>query len=613
MLLTREAHLLAREGEMTEILSVKNLSVQIGRRKPVTAVSDVSFVLHAGECLALVGESGCGKSLTALSLMRLLPQGVFISRGSVNLKGLDLMSVTESDMQRIRGARVAMIFQEPATSLNPVMSVGDQIIEAVRLHENLTRAQARERALQWLERVGLDDPQKKIDAFAHELSGGQKQRVMIAMALACSPDVVVADEPTTALDVTRQAQILDLLKQLQKERGIALLLITHDLALVRRYADRVGLMYAGQIVEQSTVEAFFSQPCHPYAQLLLGAVPSADKSSRTLTGIAGVVPDLTDMPHGCRFAPRCPLATAACQQRCPPMTSVGSEREVRCLQPQKRVTNDFGQNVSLPVARETVLKLENVSVIYRSSAGLFSRRRDFEAVHGASLELARGTTLALVGESGSGKTTLGKAALGLLDNALVRGDVKIAGESAFDDKGRFKRHLRSCAQIVFQDPFASLDPRMTVGELVGEGICALRSEISKDQVHTEVCRLLDRVGLPKSAFSRLAHEFSGGQRQRIAIARALAVNPKVVVCDEPTSALDVSVQAQILNLLREIQLDQGVSYLFITHNFAVVEFMAHEVAVMQKGHIVESGRAAEILTHPKHPYTQTLLAAVPRL
>lgn len=598
---------------MSEILNVKNLCVRIGRQSALTAVSDVSFALHSGECFALVGESGCGKSLTALSLMRLLPQGVFVSSGEVRLHGNDLMRITESEMQQVRGARMAMIFQEPATSLNPVMSVGEQIVEAVRLHENLTRPQARQRALEWLRRVGLDDPERKIDAFAHELSGGQKQRVMIAMALACNPDVVVADEPTTALDVTRQAQILDLLKELQKERGIALLLITHDLALVRRYADRVGLMYAGQIVEQSSVEAFFSHPCHPYARLLLSAVPSADKSARTLTGIAGAVPELSNMPQGCRFAPRCPLTKPECLRHCPDMQSVSPGREVRCLHPKGVISTESGQVVNLPKARETVLKLENVSVTYSAAGGLFSRGRTFNAVQGASLELARGRTLALVGESGSGKTTLGKAALGLLENAAVTGRVQIAGEEAFDVRGRFKRHLRSCAQIVFQDPFASLDPRMSVGELVGEGILALRPEISKLQVRSEVSRLLDRVGLPESAANRLAHEFSGGQRQRIAIARALAVNPAVVVCDEPTSALDVSVQAQILNLLREIQAADGVSYLFITHNFAVVEFMAHEVAVMQKGRIVESGYASDVLAHPTHPYTQALLAAVPRL
>ncbi len=598
---------------MAEILNVKNLSVRIGGQTSLTAVDDVSFSIRSGECFALVGESGCGKSLTALSLMRLLPDGLYIDRGEVRLNGTDLLELTEREMQAVRGDRIAMIFQEPATSLNPVMTVGEQIVEAVRLHERVSKEEARQRALQWLARVGLDEPQKRFDAFAHELSGGQKQRVMIAMALACRPDVVVADEPTTALDVTRQAQILDLLKELQKEHGIALLLITHDLALVRQYADRVALMYAGQIVEQSKVSDFFENPSHPYARLLLSAVPSADKSAQTLTGIAGSVPELSAMPSGCRFAPRCPAAKEACLQKCPAMRPTVPGRLVRCFYPDSPVTSSTTHLQKTMRSEETVLKLTDVSVTYGSRGGLFSRQKAFEAVSHATLSLARGKTLALVGESGSGKTTLGKAALGLLENAMVSGSVEIAGEVAFDARGRFKRHLRSCAQIVFQDPFASLDPRMSVGELVSEGIMALCSGLSKADARRKVSELLDSVGLPSAAADRLAHEFSGGQRQRIAIARALAVEPQIVVCDEPTSALDVSVQAQILNLLREIQAEQGVSYLFITHNFAVVEFMAHEVAVMQHGRIVESGTAAEVLTHPQHAYTQTLLAAVPRL
>ena len=595
---------------MAEILNVKNLSVRIGGQTSLTAVDDVSFSIRSGECFALVGESGCGKSLTVLSLMRLLPDGLYIDRGEVRLNGTDLLELTEREMQAVRGDRIAMIFQEPATSLNPVMTVGEQIVEAVRLHERVSKEEARQRALQWL---ALDEPQKRFDAFAHELSGGQKQRVMIAMALACRPDVVVADEPTTALDVTRQAQILDLLKELQKEHGIALLLITHDLALVRQYADRVALMYAGQIVEQSKVSDFFENPSHPYARLLLSAVPSADKSAQTLTGIAGSVPELSAMPSGCRFAPRCPAAKEACLQKCPAMRPTVPGRLVRCFYPDSPVTSSTTHLQKTMRSEETVLKLTDVSVTYGSRGGLFSRQKAFEAVSHATLSLARGKTLALVGESGSGKTTLGKAALGLLENATVSGSVEIAGEVAFDARGRFKRHLRSCAQIVFQDPFASLDPRMSVGELVSEGIMALCPGLSKADARRKVSELLDSVGLPSAAADRLAHEFSGGQRQRIAIARALAVEPQIVVCDEPTSALDVSVQAQILNLLREIQAEQGVSYLFITHNFAVVEFMAHEVAVMQHGRIVESGTAAEVLTHPQHAYTQTLLAAVPRL
>lgn len=598
---------------MQEVLRVENLTVRIGSRNSLEAVTDVSFTLTKGECFALVGESGCGKSLTALSLMRLLPEGVHAQSGKVILSGTDLMALTEGEMQSVRGAKIAMIFQEPATSLNPVMTVGDQIVEAVRLHEAADRKTARARALEWLRRVGLDEPERRLSAFPHELSGGQKQRVMIAMALACEPDVLVADEPTTALDVTRQAQILDLLKELGKEKGVAILLITHDLALVRRYADRVALMYAGNIVESAPVKDFFERPLHPYAQLLLSAVPSADKSGRTLTGIAGAVPDLSAMPAGCRFAPRCPLAEASCGKTAPMLKKVALERLVRC--PKARVLElSSGRALEFSSSsEETVLKLTDVSVTYEAGGGLFSRKKAFEAVRGVTLELKAGRTLALVGESGSGKTTLAKAALGLLTDARVTGGVEIAGSPAFDARGRFKHPLRAAAQIVFQDPFASLDPRMSVGELVAEGILAVRPETGKDEAKREVARLLERVGLPSGAFSRLAHEFSGGQRQRIAIARALAVRPRLVVCDEPTSALDVSVQAQILNLLRQIQTEEGVSYLFITHNFAVVEFMAHEAAVMRKGQVVEQGKAAQILTHPQHPYTRELLSAVPRL
>lgn len=598
---------------MQEVLRVENLTVRIGSRNSLEAVTDVSFTLTKGECFALVGESGCGKSLTALSLMRLLPEGVHAQSGKVILSGTNLMALTEGEMQSVRGAKIAMIFQEPATSLNPVMTVGDQIVEAVRLHEAADRKTARARALEWLRRVGLDEPERRLSAFPHELSGGQKQRVMIAMALACEPDVLVADEPTTALDVTRQAQILDLLKELGKEKGVAILLITHDLALVRRYADRVALMYAGNIVESAPVKDFFERPLHPYAQLLLSAVPSADKSGRTLTGIAGAVPDLSAMPAGCRFAPRCPLAEASCGKTAPMLKKVALERLVRC--PKARVLElSSGRALEFSSSsEETVLKLTDVSVTYEAGGGLFSRKKAFEAVRGVRLELKAGRTLALVGESGSGKTTLAKAALGLLTDARVTGGVEIAGSPAFDARGRFKHPLRAAAQIVFQDPFASLDPRMSVGELVAEGILAVRPETGKDEAKREVARLLERVGLPSGAFSRLAHEFSGGQRQRIAIARALAVRPRLVVCDEPTSALDVSVQAQILNLLRQIQTEEGVSYLFITHNFAVVEFMAHEAAVMRKGQVVEQGKAAQILTHPQHPYTRELLSAVPRL
>ncbi len=599
------------------MLEVKNLKVQIDApNRVLEAVSGVSFTVNKGECFALVGESGCGKSMTAFSIMRLLPEGVYVSEGSIRVGGIELLELTEKQMQSVRGAKVSMIFQEPATSLNPVMTVGDQIVEAVRLHEKVSKAEARAIAIKWLDRVGIDEPEKRFSAFAHELSGGQKQRVMIAMALACKPDVVVADEPTTALDVTLQAQILDLLKRLQKEREIALLLITHDLAVVKTYADRVALMYAGLIVEEQSVADFFAAPKHPYAKQLLSAVPGKDKAGRELVHIKGIVPELSDMPAGCRYAPRCPLAKDKCTKSLPELQMIGDGVYARCFEIDKTFEEARLKLTRTIEKGEDVFTVQNLSVKYVKSKGVIAEllhgKDVFEAVADVSLTLARGTTLALVGESGSGKTTLAKAALGLLEDALVTGTVTIAGQAAYH-KSKFDPKLRSAVQIVFQDPFASLDPRMTVGECIREGLSALVPDMDKAQQGRRIAQLLKQVGLPESAAGKLPHEFSGGQRQRIAIARALAVSPKVLVCDEPTSALDVSVQAQVLNLLKEIQAQTGIAILLITHNFAVVEYIADTVAVMKKGRLVECGPASEILEHPQNDYTKELLAAVPRL
>lgn len=596
------------------MLEISRLKVVIdsGDRR-LEAVSDVSFTVHKGQCFALVGESGCGKSMTALSVMRLLPEGISIASGSIRLNGIELLDLTEKQMQSVRGAKISMIFQEPSTSLNPVMTVGDQIVEAVRLHENVTRTQAKRIALNWLERVGIDNAQKRFDAFAHELSGGQKQRVMIAMALACQPDVVVADEPTTALDVTLQAQILDLLKQLQKERRIALLLITHDLAVVKKTADRVALMYAGQIVEEQSVEKFFASAAHPYAGQLLAAVPGKDKAGKKLIHIKGTVPELSEMPAGCRYAPRCPLVRQKCRTTSPEWTVLENGGGVRCLGHKGDVdVQKVEDSTHAPIGQE-VFRVDNLCVRYVKSRGLFRGNDIFEAVKDVSFSLAEGSTLALVGESGSGKTTLAKAALGLLEESEVTGSVRINGHLAYLKNHAFDVRLRKDIQIVFQDPFASLDPRMTVGQCIAEGICALRPEMSVAAREKKIRALLAQVGLSESAAQKLPHEFSGGQRQRIAIARALAVDPKILICDEPTSALDVSVQAQVLNLLRAIQAQTGIAILLITHNFAVVEYFADAVAVMKKGRLVEYGPAQKILQTPENDYTKALLAAVPRL
>jgi peptide/nickel transport system ATP-binding protein len=596
-------------------LSVKHLSVGIHtERGTVRAVRDVSFDVAAGETIALVGESGCGKSMTALALMRLLPPGASVTAGEVLLDEMDLLSLAEREMRGVRGGLVSIIFQDPATGLNPVMTVGDQIAEVLLLHGCRSRREAHDEARLWLERVGIDRPQARMKAFPHELSGGQKQRVMIAMALAARPKVVIADEPTTALDVTLQAQVLELLKELQREQGVALILITHDLAVVEQMADRVALMYAGEILEEAGRADFFAHPLHPYARRLLAAVPEEGKKGRPLEGIPGMVPDLANLPEGCAFCGRCPLARDECREAPVPLAAAAGSRLVRCRYPGEKAETVQREVLNGVPPGESVLTIGNLSVTYESGGGLFSAPRRFEAVKGVSLSLRAGETLALVGESGSGKTTIGKAVLGLLSgHARISGRVEIAGSDAFGGGRAGMQRLRRAAQIIFQDPFASLDPRMTIGESIAEGVRALGVEKDPERIGALVRELLLRVGLPEDSAHRLPHEFSGGQRQRIAIARALAVQPRLIICDEPTSALDVSVQAQILNLMKEIQRERGVAYLFITHNFAVVEYLADRVAVMKDGEIVETGGTAELMRAPRTEYSARLLAAVPRL
>ena len=600
----------------------------------VRAVEAVSLSIERGETFALVGESGCGKSMTALSILRLLPVNGRVSAGRVDLDGTDVVQLPEARMRDVRGRRISIIFQEPATSLNPVLRVGEQIVEVIERHTPLRGAAARSRALDWLRRVGIPDPGRRVDAYPFQLSGGQKQRVMIAIALAAEPDVVIADEPTTALDVTIQKQILDLLRELQRAQGMALLLITHDLGIVATMAHRVALMYAGQIVEVAEREAFLRAPCHPYAQLLFAALPDAAKRGAALAAIAGSVPPLDQAFAGCRFVERCPRALPACASTAPALLPVrfaegGEARAVRCLlytegalpppssAPAAAAPEAAGAAAPAPAPRSgrPLLELRDYRVWFPLRAGLLKRVTGYvKAVDGVSFALHEARTLALVGESGCGKTTLGKAAL-----QLLRGLAHVQGQALLDGKpleamaGGELQAARRRAQIIFQDPFASLNPRLRVAEILEEGIATLRPEIGVDGRRARVRALIERVGLRPEALQRFPHEFSGGQRQRIAIARALAVEPRLIVCDEPTSALDVSVQAQILNLLRELQAELGIAYLFITHNLAVVEYLAHEIAVMQDGRIVESGTAEQVLTAPREAYTRTLLAAVPRL
>jgi peptide/nickel transport system ATP-binding protein len=606
------------------MLDIQNLKVELDAEAGIVkAIDGMRLSIARGETFALVGESGCGKSMTALALMRLLPENGSITDGSIGVNGEDVLALPESRMRAVRGGRVGMIFQEPATSLNPVMKVGDQIVEAIETHTDLRGAAARAKAIEWLRKVGIPDPERRIDEYPFRMSGGQKQRVMIAMTLASEPDYLIADEPTTALDVTIQAQILDLLKDLQREQGMGLLLITHDLAVVSGMAHRVALMYAGQIIEVATAEEFFRSPKHPYARLLLRALPDSNKRGGTLAAIGGTVPPLWLEFNGCRFAPRCDRVFADCHDTRPELIDLGT-RSVRCLLYRNGQTPPPAPEEMSPAATpaaaagtagNVLLDVSDLSVRFPIRSGILHRVTGaFTAVDGVSFGIRSGETLALVGESGCGKTTTGKAIVQLLrGQALIGGKAVFNGQDLFTLQGDALRVARQSIQIIFQDPFGSLNPRMRVFDILEEGLQALRPDLDANGRRAELERLVDQVGLRRDALQRYPHEFSGGQRQRIAIARALAVAPKLIVCDEPTSALDVSVQAQILNLLRQLQRDLGVSYLFITHNIGVVEYIADHVVVMNRGRIEEAGHVRTVLEHPTRDYTRTLLAAVPRI
>ncbi len=523
----------------TPLLEVDRLSVRFG---DATVVDEVSFAIQPAEKFALVGESGSGKSVTAMSVLRLLDAAV--TSGAIRFEGADLMARSEREMRAIRGNSIGMIFQEPMTALNPLYTVGNQIGEVLELHQGLRRNAARAAAVELLARTGIPEPHKRIDFYAHQLSGGQRQRAMIAMALACRPKLLICDEPTTALDVTIQAQILALLDELQAEMGMALLFITHDLNLVRRYTHRVGVMERGKLVELGATAEVFARPQHAYTKRLLASRPQ------------------------------------------------------RVVQP-------------VPADAPVLLRGSDVRVSFPVDMGWF-RKGQFHAVQRATLNLRRGETLGIVGESGSGKTTLGMALLAL--QGISGGEIRL-GDERIDNAAREPlRRMRRRMQVVFQDPFASLSPRMTVGQIVGEGLALHRPELSAQQREALVLAMLDEVGLSErqgvaGALQRYPHEFSGGQRQRISIARAVVLEPEVLVLDEPTSALDVSVQQQVLALLAELQHRRGMSYVFISHDLAVVRAMSHRVMVMKGGEVIEEGEAEQLFAAPVQPYTRQLLAA----
>ncbi|GFO75283.1 peptide/nickel transport system ATP-binding protein [Bathymodiolus platifrons methanotrophic gill symbiont] len=526
------------------LLSVQNLQLSFAGQ-PV--INGISFDIFKGETFALVGESGSGKSLAALSVLRLHPAQSYLQADAIQLGDIDILRTPEAELCQVRGQRVAMIFQDPMSSLNPVMTIGQQIAETIQIHFSLNKQQCIEKVLSLLEQVGIPDRQRRINEYPHQLSGGQRQRIMIAIALAGEPDLLIADEPTTALDVTIQAQILQLLKKIQQENGMALWLISHDLALVSNMADQVAVMQSGLIVEVAENKEIFTHAKHQYTQKLLNALP-----------------------------------------------------DINCCTEHGKPKADI------------ILKLTGFKVHYPIRKGLFKRVVDYvKAVDDVSFTLEAGKTLALVGESGCGKTTLGKGLLNLIPSTA--GQVEFAGVDLASLSREELREQRSAMQIVFQDPFAAMNPRMLVLDIIAEGVRAMHKDINEQDRIVIVTDLLKQVGLDETALYRCPHEFSGGQRQRICIARALAVKPKLIVCDEPTSALDVSVQKQIIELLKSLQKTQNISYLFITHDLAVVAEIADEIAVMYQGKIVEHGPVNQVLRHAQHSYTQKLLSAVPVL
>ncbi|CAN5656624.1 ABC transporter ATP-binding protein [soil metagenome] len=608
---------------MSELLVVDDLRVSFPTdTDPVAAVRGVSLRVDPGEVVAVVGESGSGKSATAMALIGLLPEYAEVS-GSVRLKGAELIGMGDDGLSRVRGKAIGTVFQDPMSALTPVYTVGDQIAEAITVHQpSKDKAAARRRALELLELVGIDQPDRRAKSFPHELSGGERQRVVIAIAIANNPDLLICDEPTTALDVTVQAQILDVLKTARDVTGAGVLIITHDLGVVAEFADRSVVMYAGRAVETATVDTLYRDRRMPYTIGLLGSVPRLDAPQGTrLVPIPGAPPSLAGLAPGCPFSPRCPLVIEECRTQEPDLVPIAGGHTAACIRTDdtagRSAAEIYGVAVTPPqdaalvdgAADEVVVRVRDLSKTYRLTKGVVFRRSigEVRAVDHISFHLPRGQTLAIVGESGSGKSTTLHEILEL--TAPQSGSIEVLGHdvSGLDSRGR--RALRRDLQVVFQDPVASLDPRLPVSEVLSEPLQA--GGFNRTATQARVRELLEIVGLSRSDASRYPTEFSGGQKQRIGIARALALQPKILALDEPVSALDVSIQAGILNLLMDLQLRFGLSYLFVSHDLSVVKHLAHRVAVMYKGAIVEQGEADAVFGDPQHEYTRKLLSAVP--
>ncbi|HVL34820.1 MAG TPA: ABC transporter ATP-binding protein [Burkholderiales bacterium] len=609
---------------MAALLSVENLHVHfVTTRGVVRAVEGLSYDVHPGEMVALVGESGCGKSVSSLAVMRLLarPAGRVVA-GAVRFEGRDLLTLSEDQMREIRGRDISMVFQEPMTSLNPVLNIGLQITEPLFMHRKIGAEAARARALELLRMVGIPDPERRLEQYPHQFSGGMRQRVMIAIALACDPKLIIADEPTTALDVTIQAQILELMKDLSRRLGIAMVVITHNLGVVARYADRVNVMYAARIAEQARAEALFARPLHPYTVGLLRSVPRLDRPrGARLETIEGVPPNLLEPPPGCRFAPRCAARIAECTQAPPPLLEPEPARRSACLRageiarggPSAVGLEARAAQAPPPVKSlrpEPLVEVRRLKTHFDVTRGLLARRRSIvKAVDDVSFAIRRGETLGLVGESGCGKTTVGRTLLRL--EAATSGELRYDGTDLGEAKGERLKRLRRRIQVIFQDPYSSLNPRMTVGQILVEPMLVHGLQPDRRAARKRAEALLEQVGLFTYMAERYPHELSGGQRQRVGIARALALEPDFIVCDEPVSALDVSIQAQIMNLLEELQQRLGLTYLFIAHDLAVVRHISDRVAVMYLGKVMEIAERDALYSAPQHPYTKALLEAVP--
>ncbi|MEZ0091101.1 dipeptide ABC transporter ATP-binding protein [Streptacidiphilus sp. EB129] len=609
----------------TPVLEVRDLRVSFPSESGrVRAVRGIEFALSPGETLAIVGESGSGKSVTATSILGLLPDGAEVN-GSIKLAGRELLGLNDAQMSKIRGKDIGMVFQDPLSALTPVFSIGTQLIEALQIHQDLSKQAARARALELLDLVGIPDPQRRIDGFPHEFSGGMRQRAVIAMAIANDPKVIIADEPTTALDVTIQAQVLEVLKKAQEVTGAAILMITHDLGVVAGMADRVTVMYAGKPVESGTADEVFYQPHMPYTIGLLSAVPRLDDGGRkALTPVEGNPPSMVNLPKGCPFAARCPIAVDVCTTVEPPLAPVPGVPGLKsaCHRAAEIGTGAVTRANMFPTpelpelavqsdraTRTEVLRVDNLTKHFPLLKGQVFKRQvgTVRAVDGLTFDIREGETFALVGESGCGKTTTLLEILELPTKQV--GSVTVLGKETKSLNGRSRREIRRDLQVVFQDPMASLDSRMPVGDVLAEPLKT--HGWSKDRIQARIPELLSLVGLLPEHAERYPTEFSGGQRQRIGIARALALDPKLIVLDEPVSALDVSIQAGVINLLDELKAKLSLSYLFVAHDLSVIRHIADRVAVMYLGRIVELGSAEAVFDAPSHPYTQALLSAVP--